>query len=160
MRANASYFNFQYPFVPLRSPSSCLRLLSCLPVTSIPLILPSIMCFKRQFLRKMWPVHIFNIIHIPCICFIHPGLLPSTAACAELGNKPVCDQLSQPFFFLTYAGYFFSPWFHVILISHTKETSIRHKIRISRLIPPSPNSNIKTGKTIVWADTGIKRWHK
>jgi hypothetical protein len=37
--------------------SSCWRLLPHLPVTSIlPPIFPSIMCFRRQFLRKLWPI--------------------------------------------------------------------------------------------------------
>jgi hypothetical protein len=55
VRSSASSFNYQYPLFPLRSSSSCLRLLPRLPVTPfLPSIFPSIMCFRRQFLRKMW----------------------------------------------------------------------------------------------------------
>jgi hypothetical protein len=35
VRSGASSFNFQWPFISLRSFSSCLRLLPCLPTTSI-----------------------------------------------------------------------------------------------------------------------------
>ena len=50
----ASSFNFQYTFFFLRSFSSCLRLLSRLPVTSIlPSILPPLTCFRRRFLLKV-----------------------------------------------------------------------------------------------------------
>jgi len=40
-------FNFQFPLISFRSACSCLPLLQS--------ISPSITCFKRQFLRKMWP---------------------------------------------------------------------------------------------------------
>jgi hypothetical protein len=43
----------------LRSSSNFLRLLPSLLVTSIcPFIFPSITCFRRQFLRKMWPIQL------------------------------------------------------------------------------------------------------
>jgi hypothetical protein len=49
--------NFQYPLISLRPSSSCLRLLPYLPITAIlPSTFLSITCFRRQFLRKMWPV--------------------------------------------------------------------------------------------------------
>ena len=58
-RFSYSSFNFQSPLVSLRSSSSCLRLLPLLSFTSIlPSTFLSIMCFRRQFLRKMWPVHL------------------------------------------------------------------------------------------------------
>ena len=48
---NTSCFIFQYPPVRSRSSNSCLHLLPPLPVTYIlPLISPSITCFRRQFL--------------------------------------------------------------------------------------------------------------
>ena len=50
VRCTASCFNFQYPFILLRSSSSCVRLLPCLSITSIPhSMFPSITCFRRQF---------------------------------------------------------------------------------------------------------------
>ena len=52
--SNAS-FNFQYPHFSLNSFNSCLRLLSRLPVTSI---FPSIKCFRRYFLRNVWPIQL------------------------------------------------------------------------------------------------------
>ena len=48
-----SSFNFQHPLISFRSSSSCLHLLPCLSITSIPPpISPSIMCFRSQFLCK------------------------------------------------------------------------------------------------------------
>ena len=41
--------------------SSCIRLLPCLPVTSL---LPSTTCFRRQFLRKTRPVHLEFLLYI------------------------------------------------------------------------------------------------
>ena len=43
VRSSASSFNFQYPLVSWRSSSSCLRLLSFLPV---PSIFPSVTCLE------------------------------------------------------------------------------------------------------------------
>jgi len=51
-----SSFNFHYPLSSLMSFISCLCFLPCLPITSIlPSIFPSVMCFRRQVLHKMWP---------------------------------------------------------------------------------------------------------
>ena len=59
VRSRASSFNSHYPLLSLRSSSNFLRLLPRLPVTSIcPFIFPSITCFIRQFLRKMWPIQL------------------------------------------------------------------------------------------------------
>ena len=47
----------------LKSSSSFLRLLPRLLVTSIsPFIFPSITCFRRQFLRKMWPIKLAFVL--------------------------------------------------------------------------------------------------
>ena len=55
VRSKASSFKWEYPLLSLRSSSSFLRLL----VTSIsPFIFPSITCFRRHFLRKMWPIQL------------------------------------------------------------------------------------------------------
>jgi len=44
---------FQYPVLSLRS----FRLLSRLSISSIrPPIFPSVTCFRRQFLRNIWPI--------------------------------------------------------------------------------------------------------
>ena len=59
VRSTASSFNWQYPALSLSSSSSFLRLLPRLLVTSIcPFIFPSIICFTRQFPRKMWPIQL------------------------------------------------------------------------------------------------------
>jgi hypothetical protein len=59
MRSRASSFKWEYPLLSPRSPSNFLRLLPRLLVTSIhPFIFPSITCFRRQFLRKIWPIQL------------------------------------------------------------------------------------------------------
>jgi hypothetical protein len=54
VRSRASSFRYVYPFPSLRSSSSFLRLLPCLPVTFIPpSIFPSITCRIKQFLHNI-----------------------------------------------------------------------------------------------------------
>jgi hypothetical protein len=55
----------------LRSSNSFVRLLPCLPVTSIPpCIFPSITRCRRQFLRKMWPIQFAFRLRISCRIFL------------------------------------------------------------------------------------------
>jgi hypothetical protein len=57
VRFRASSFKWEYPVLSLRSSNRFLRLLPCLPVTSIPpCTFHSITRCRRQFLRKMWPI--------------------------------------------------------------------------------------------------------
>ena len=59
VRSKASSFKWEYPLLSLRSSSSFLRLLPRLLVACIsPFIFSSITCFRRQFLRKMWPIQL------------------------------------------------------------------------------------------------------
>ena len=67
VRSRASSFKWEYPLLSLRSSSSFLRLLPRLLATSIsPFIFPSITCFRRQFLRKMWPIQLAFRFLISC----------------------------------------------------------------------------------------------
>jgi len=67
VRSRASSFKWEYPLLSLRSSSSFVRLLPCLPVTSIPpCIFPSITRCRRQFRRKMWPIQFAFRLHISC----------------------------------------------------------------------------------------------
>ena len=54
-----------YPLLSLRSSSSFLRLLPCLLVTSV-----SPFIFRRQFLRKMWPIQLAFRFLIACRIFL------------------------------------------------------------------------------------------
>jgi hypothetical protein len=59
VRSRASSFRCEYPLLSLKSPSSFLRLLPHLPVTSIStFIFPSITYCRRQFLHKMRPIQL------------------------------------------------------------------------------------------------------
>jgi hypothetical protein len=67
VRSRTSSFKWEYPLLSIRSSSSFLRLLPRLLVTSIsPFIFPSITCFRRQFLRKMWPIQLAFRFLISC----------------------------------------------------------------------------------------------
>jgi hypothetical protein len=60
-------FVLQNHLISLRSSSSCIRLFHCLPVTSnSPDNFHSIMCFRRQFLRKIWPIHSALLLFAVC----------------------------------------------------------------------------------------------
>jgi hypothetical protein len=66
--AKASSFKWEYPLLSLWSSNSFLRLLPRLPVTSIPpSIFPSVTRYRRQFLRKMWPIQFaFRLLFYFC----------------------------------------------------------------------------------------------
>ena len=71
VRSKASSFKWEYSLLALRSSSSFLRLLPRLLVTSIsPFIFPSITCFRRQFLCKMWPIQLAFRFLIACRIFL------------------------------------------------------------------------------------------
>ena len=71
VRSRASSFKWEYPLLSLTSSSSFLRLLPRLLVFSIsPFIFPSITCFRRQFLRKMWPIQLASRFLISCRIFL------------------------------------------------------------------------------------------
>jgi hypothetical protein len=71
VRSRASSFKWEYPLLSLSSSNSFVRLLPCLPVTSIlPCIFPSITRCRRQFLRKMWPIQFAFRLRISCRIFL------------------------------------------------------------------------------------------
>jgi hypothetical protein len=74
-----SYFKWEYPLLSLMSSNSFLRLLPRLLVTSIsPFIFPSITCFRRQFLLKMWPTQLPFRFRISCRIFLCSLVEPYT----------------------------------------------------------------------------------
>ena len=81
VRSRASSFKWEYPLLSLRSSNSFLRLLPRLLATSIsPFIFPSITCFRRQFLRKMWPIQLAFRILISCRIFLCSLTLSNTSS--------------------------------------------------------------------------------
>jgi hypothetical protein len=72
VRSRSSSFRWEYPLLSLKSSSSFPRLISPLPVSSIfPFIFPSITCCRRQFLRRMWPIHLAFRLLISCRIFLY-----------------------------------------------------------------------------------------
>ena len=81
VRSRASSFKWDYPLLSLTSSSSFLRLLPCLPVTSIPpFIFPLITRCRRQFLRKMWPILLAFRLLISCRIFLCSLTLSNTSS--------------------------------------------------------------------------------
>ena len=75
VRCSTFCFNLQYPLVSLTLSSSFLRLLPRLPVTSnLPSARSLITCFRRQFLRKTWPIQLSFLILIVYRIFLSPWL--------------------------------------------------------------------------------------
>ena len=71
VRSRVSSSKWEYPLLSLRSSSSFLHLLPCLPVTSIPpFIFPSITRCRRHFLRKMWTTQLAFHLFISCRIFL------------------------------------------------------------------------------------------
>jgi hypothetical protein len=59
------FLHVTVPSFSLRLPSSHLHLLPRLPITSVlPSIFPSITCFRRQFVHKMWPIQLAFLLFI------------------------------------------------------------------------------------------------
>ena len=73
VRSRASSLKWEYPLLSLRSSSSFLRLLPRLLVIPSLHFFPSLTCFRRQFLRKMWPIQLafrFRISHRIFLCSV------------------------------------------------------------------------------------------
>ena len=99
VRSSASYFNFQHPLVSLRLFSSCLRLLSRLPVTCIvPPNFTSITCFRRQFPHNLWTIQLSFRPFIICRIFFS-SLTPCNTSLLHLSHDR--SNWSSPFFFST-----------------------------------------------------------
>ena len=81
MWSRASSFKWEYPLPSLRSSSNFLHLLPHLPVTFIPpFVFPSITCCRRQFLHKIWPIHLAFHILISCRIFLCSLTLSNTSS--------------------------------------------------------------------------------
>jgi hypothetical protein len=81
VRSRASFFKWEYPLLFLRSSTSFLRLLPCLPVTFIyPFILPSITRCRGQFIRKLWPIQFAFRLRISCRIFLWSLTLSNTSS--------------------------------------------------------------------------------
>jgi len=81
VRSRAFSFKWEYLLLSLRLSNSFLRLLPCLPVTSIPpCIFPSITLCRRQFRRKMWPIQFAFRLCISCRIFLCSLTLSNTSS--------------------------------------------------------------------------------
>jgi len=81
VQSRASSFKREYLLLSLRSSNSFVRLLPCLPVTSIPpCIFPSITRCRRQFLRKMWQIQFAFHLRISCRIFLCSLTLSNTSS--------------------------------------------------------------------------------
>jgi hypothetical protein len=99
VRSRASSFKWEYLLLSLRSSSSFLHLLPCLPVTSIlPCILPSVTRCRKQFLRKMWPIQFAFRLRISCrivLCSLTPLSNTSSFLIQFIPHKKKVSTLEQ-----------------------------------------------------------------
>jgi hypothetical protein len=141
VQSGASSFNFQYRVVSLRLSISCLRLLPCVP---IPSIFSSVTSFRRQFLRKMWPIQLVFLCFIVYSLFFPPRLCvillhfsrgqsnwSSPSCCSTTFQKfqGVSDLLSEVLarHHIVFTIYRVTFWFtHVIVVT---ETVVLSKVR-------------------------------
>ena len=83
--SSVSFFNFQHPPIPLRLSSSCSHLLPRSPVMAIlSSMFPSITCFRRQFLHKMWPIQLAALHFIGYRIFPSPDFFTSSALSSNI----------------------------------------------------------------------------
>ena len=101
---------------------SFLRLLPCLPVTSIPpFICPSITRYKMQFLHKMWPIQLTFHLIISCRIFFCSLTLCNTSSFLTWSFQLIfsillqhhISKLSRCLLFLTYSKKFMN---HVLCV--------------------------------------------
>ena len=96
VRSRTSSFKWEYPLLSLRSSNSFLRLLPCLPVTSIPpCIFPSVTRCRRQFLRKMWPIQFAFRLLISRRIFLCSLTLSNTSSFLRLSVQLIFSILLQ-----------------------------------------------------------------
>jgi hypothetical protein len=93
VRSSAFPFNSRYFIFSLRSPSNCLKLLPRLPVASV---LPSIMCFWKQVLSKMWPIQLAFLHLTLCSPFLSSLTISNTSFSHDRSNvsPPSMDHIS------------------------------------------------------------------
>jgi hypothetical protein len=121
LRSRASSFKWQYPLLSLKSSSSFLRLLPRLPVTYIPtFIFPSITRFRRQFLRKIWPIQLAFRFLISCRIFL----------CSLTLSRKVAGSIP---YYETGIFYFHNPSGRTVDLLHLSHDSWVHKI-LSRYV--------------------------
>ena len=139
MRCRASSFKWQYPLLSLRSTSSFLRLLlPHLLATSIsPFIFPSITCFRRQFLRKMWPIQLAFLFLISCRIFLCSLTLSNTSSFLTWSVQLIFSILLQHHISKLYR-YFWSAARSVQFQHHTKPCS-----KCSILLVSSSNLSVR-----------------
>jgi len=68
-------FSFQYHLVSFRPSITCLNIRPRIPIISVlPSILPSIPCFRKHFLRKMWAIQLVAFVLLCVGCSFLPSL--------------------------------------------------------------------------------------
>jgi hypothetical protein len=86
--SNACSLNFLYPLFSLSSSRSYLRHLLRLSFTYVlPSIFPSVTCFRPQFPRTMWQIHLASLLFILCRIFLSSSTLCKTSVCISKYNQ-------------------------------------------------------------------------
>ena len=126
VRSIASSFNLHYLLFSLSSPSSCSHLLHHLPVTSIiPSIYHSVTYFRRQFLRKMWPIQLAFPLIIVCTIFLSYLALCNTSSFLTWSVRTIFSILLQHHI-SKLSRYFWSPFRSVQVSAPYKAFNVCH----------------------------------
>ena len=122
VQSRASSFKWEYPLLSLRSSRRFLCLLPRLLATSIsPFIFPLITCFRRQFLRKVWPIKLAFRFLISCRIFLCSLTLSNTSSFLTWSVQLIFSILLQHISKLS--RYFWSASWSVKFQHHTKPCS-------------------------------------
>jgi len=143
-------------FFSVKSNCSCLCLLPQLAVNFIlPYIFPSITCFRRQFLLKMWPIQLALFLLIACRIFFFWFTVCNTSSFSDDRSKwssssftrntlrnfiGISDLLSEVSNFQHHTK--LSPKYSILLVSSLNSSPIHwRKERSSCLIPLWPRQS-------------------
>jgi hypothetical protein len=98
--SSAFCFNFQYLLFSLTSSSSCLGCLPRLPVVYIlPSNFPSITCFRRRSLPKIWPIQLAFLLFVVRRIFLSSLTVCKTSSFLTRSVRSTTFQLPGYFWF-------------------------------------------------------------
>ena len=106
-------FQFQYFLSCLMSPSSCLRLL---PLFLVPHVFPSIKCFRRQFVCKLWPIQLAFFRFVVCRMLLSPCMDVTLHVSHDSSLSPQCNSnvVASPHWFVSFIHS--DKWLNLLLV--------------------------------------------
>jgi len=138
VRSRASSFKWEYPLLSLKPSNSFVRLLPCLPVTSIPpFIFPSVTRCRRQFRRKMWPIRFAFRLRISCRIFLCSLTLSNTSSFLTWSVQLIFSILLQHHISKLSGCICICIYIYIYIYIYTHTHTQRNTVIISQIIMPS-----------------------